>query len=91
MFLLDVVVCFYILYNMILDGKNLDINNLMMQLELENKLVNAHPINDKKMKEHGIATKLGAENKTKEGLEMLRTNQHTILKQFLTNKLHHVH
>jgi hypothetical protein len=76
---------------MILDGKDLDINILMMQLELENKLVNAHPINDRKVKEHGIATKLGAENKTKESFEMLGTNQHTILKQFLKNKLHRVH
>jgi hypothetical protein len=30
MFLLNVIVYCYILYNMILDGKDLDINNLMM-------------------------------------------------------------
>jgi hypothetical protein len=61
---------------MILDGKDLNINNLMMELKLENKLVNAYPINDRKVKTHGIATKLGAENKTKESLEMLGTNEH---------------
>jgi hypothetical protein len=58
---------------------------------LENKLVNVHPINDRKVKKHGIATKLGAKNKTKQKLEMLGTNQHKILKQFLKNKLHCVH
>jgi hypothetical protein len=43
------------------------------------------------MKEHGSATKLIVENKTKEGFEMSGTNQRTILEQFLRNKLHHVH
>ncbi len=37
LFLLDVVVCYCILHNMILDGKDLDIQTLMIQLELENK------------------------------------------------------
>jgi hypothetical protein len=58
---------------------------------LENILVNVHPISHREVKEHGSATKLGAENKTKEGLEMVGTNQHTILEQFLRNKLHCVY
>ncbi len=44
LFLPNVVINCYILYNMILNGKDLDINNLMMQLELENKSINVHPI-----------------------------------------------
>jgi hypothetical protein len=49
----------------ILNGKDLDINNLMMQLKLENKSINVHPIGHKKMSEHGIVAKHGAEVKTK--------------------------
>jgi len=39
LFLPDVVICYYILYNMILDGEEFDIETLMAQLYLEN-LVN---------------------------------------------------
>jgi hypothetical protein len=66
---------------MILDGMDLDINNLMMQLKLENGLVIVYPISLREVKEHGSVTKIGAKNETKEGLEMSRTNQHTILEQ----------
>jgi hypothetical protein len=59
----------------ILNGKNLDINNLMMQLELENKSINVHPIGHKKMNEYGIVVKHGVEVETKlKGLEIFGTN-----------------
>jgi hypothetical protein len=44
----------------ILNGKDLDINNLMMQLELKNKSINVHPIGHKKVSEHRIVAKHGA-------------------------------
>ncbi len=56
MFLLDVVVCCCILYNMIFDGRDLDINNFMMQLELNNRLVNVHPTGNKKVREECYRT-----------------------------------
>lgn len=36
LFLPDVVVCCYILYNMILDGEEFEIETLMAQLDLDN-------------------------------------------------------
>ncbi len=60
LFLPNVVISCYILYNVILNGKDLDINNLMMQLELKNKSINVHPIGHKKVSEHRIVAKHGA-------------------------------
>ncbi len=65
MFLLDVVVYCCILYDMILDGRDLDINNLIMQLELENKLVNAHPTSHREVTEDRNDIELGVKNKAK--------------------------
>jgi hypothetical protein len=36
LFLLDVVVCCCIIYNMLFDGKDFDIDTLLIQLKLEN-------------------------------------------------------
>jgi hypothetical protein len=47
---------------MILDGRDLDINNLMMQLKLENRLVNVHLTSHRKVKEDGNDIKLGIKN-----------------------------
>jgi hypothetical protein len=60
---------------MILNGKDLDINNLMMQLELENKSISVDPIGHNKMSEHGIVAKHGVKIETKlQGLEIFGTN-----------------
>jgi hypothetical protein len=50
---------------MILDGRDLDINNLMMQLELENRLVNVHLTGHREVKEDGNDIKLGIKNEVK--------------------------
>jgi len=42
LFLLDVVVCYCIFYNMILGGKDFDIDTLLTQLELENFVSRTH-------------------------------------------------
>jgi hypothetical protein len=44
-FLFDVVVCWCIFYNMILDGRDLDIKALMVQLKLEKFASCVHQIN----------------------------------------------
>jgi hypothetical protein len=41
---------------MIFDGRDLDINNFMMQLELNNRLVNVHPTGNKKVREECYRT-----------------------------------
>lgn len=50
---------------MIFDERDLDINNLMMQLELENRLVNAHPTNHREVREDGNDVELGVKNEAK--------------------------
>jgi hypothetical protein len=47
----------------------------MMQLKLENKSTNVHPIGHKKKSEHGIVAKHGVEVEIKlQGLEIFGTN-----------------
>ncbi len=71
----NVVISCYILYNVILNRKDPNINNLMMQLKLENKSTNVHPIGHKKKSEHGIVVKHGVEVEIKlQGLEIFGTN-----------------
>jgi hypothetical protein len=63
------------LYNMIFEGNDLTINNLIMQLKLENWVVDVHFIGYSEVNEHGIVVEHGVENEIKlQGLEMLRTN-----------------
>jgi hypothetical protein len=60
---------------MIFEGNDLIINNLMMQLKLENRVVDLHFVGHNKWNEHGIVVEHGVENEIKlQGLEMLRTN-----------------
>jgi len=65
MFLPDVIVCCCILYNMIFDGRDLDINSLMMQLELDNRLVNVHPTGHKEVREDGNVIELGVKKQSR--------------------------
>ncbi len=44
LFLPNVVICYCIIYNMILDGKNLDMEALMVQLDIESFLSYVHQI-----------------------------------------------
>lgn len=45
LFISNVVLCCYILYNMILDGKDLDIETSMVQLNMENSSSYVHQTN----------------------------------------------
>jgi hypothetical protein len=63
-FLFKVVIYCYTLYNIIFDGKDLDIDDLMLLLDLENISIIVHFSGRKEVSEHGIVVKHGTKTKT---------------------------